>query len=134
MKSRRRQRGQVMLIILGALFLGAGAGTGIFASGKSIESLRKEVGKMQLDEPRREHVHELLDQWEAIAEPAHQEFDEYGQTLLGLVAQRDASREEFQSVLGRQREELELTEAQLLPLREALRAALDEEEWKRLFQ
>ena len=134
MNARRRQHGPIMLIILGTLFLGAGAATGIFTSGKSIESLRKEVGKMQLDEPRRDRVHELLDQWEAIAEPASHGFDEYGQAVLGLVARQDASREEFQSVLNRQREELELTEGKLLPVREALRETLEEEEWNRLFQ
>lgn len=134
MSSRGRQRGQIMLIILGTLFLGAGAATGVFSSGKSIESIRKEVGRMELGAARQDRVFELLDQWEEIAEPAHHGFDDYGQTLLNLVARQDATEADFQAVLKRQRDELRGSEGQLLPVREALRETLDEDEWRRLFQ
>jgi hypothetical protein len=134
MSVRSRQRGQIMLIILGTLFLGAGAATGVFTSGKSIESIRKEVGRMQLGATRRDRVFGLLDQWEAIAEPAHRGFDEYGKALLDLVTRQDATAADFQSVLKRQRDELKQSEGQLLPVREALRGTLDEDEWRRLFQ
>lgn len=134
MSLRGRQHGQIMLIILGTLFLGAGAATGVFTSGKSIDSIRKEVGRMHLEVARRERVYELLDRWEEIAEPAHRGFDEYGQALLDLVARHDATAADFQAVLKRQRDELKQSEGQLLPLRGALRETLNEDEWKRLFQ
>jgi len=134
MRSRGRQRGQIMLIILGTLFLGAGAATGVFSTGKSIESIRKEVGRMRLDEARQERVYDLLDRWEGIAEPAHSGFDEYGQALLDLVARQDATAADFQAVLERQRDELKRSEGQLLPVREALRETLDEDQWRQLFQ
>jgi len=131
---RGRQRGQIMLIILGTLFLGAGAATGVFSSGKSIESIRKEVGRMHLEAARQERVYDLLDRWEEIAEPAQRGFEEYGQALLDLVARQDATAADFQAVLGRQRDELKRSEGQLLPVREALRETLSEDEWRRLFQ
>ena len=134
MSPRGRQRGQIMLIILGTLFLGAGAATGVFTSGKSIGSIRKEVGRMHLEAARQERVYDLLDRWEEIAEPAQRGFEEYGQALLDLVARQDATAADFQAVLGRQRDELKRSEGQLLPVREALRETLSEDEWRRLFQ
>lgn len=134
MRTGARQHGQIMLIILGSLFLGAGAATGVFTTGKSIESLRKDVAHMQLEESRRGRVLELLAQWKKIAEPAQQGFEKYGQVLLTLMTRQDATADDFRAVLERQREELKRAEEQLLPLRDALRDTLEEDEWDRLFR
>jgi hypothetical protein len=65
-KLRQRQRGQLMLIILGTLFLGSGVATGVFVSGKSIKSIRKEVSALQLEAERQAQVYRVLEQWEAM--------------------------------------------------------------------
>jgi hypothetical protein len=134
MNRRSHQRGQIMLIILGTLFLGAGAATGVFTSGKSIESMRKDVRGLQLDAIRQQRIYDLLDRWEDIADPAAQGFEAYGESLLALMRRQNASREEFEAVLGRQRSELAEAERRLLPLRDEMRAALTEEQWNQLFR
>ena len=134
MNLRNRQLGQIMWIILGMLFLGGGAATGVFSTGKSIDSIRKDVKALRLEGARQEHVHALLDRWKEIAEPAGEDFNEYGQLLLDLITRQDASEQDFSAVLARQRGELQQSEDLLLPLRDELRAALEKEEWDRLFQ
>jgi hypothetical protein len=134
MKQRARQRGQIMLIILGTLFVGAGAATGIFTSGKSIQSIRKEIKGLGLDAVRKEQAYGLVDRWEAIADPELQGYQAYAQRLRELMQEQDASRTDFSAVLDRQRAQLEAAEGQLLPLREELRSLLSEDEWNGLFR
>ena len=134
MNLRNRQFGQIMWILLGTLFLGGGVATGVFSAGKSIDSIRKEVKALRLEEGRQDHIYALLDRWKAIAEPAGKDFGDYGQEVLDLVARQDASKQDFDAVLARQRDELQQSEDLLLPLRDELRAALDKEEWDHLFQ
>jgi hypothetical protein len=134
MNLRTRQLGQIMWIILGTLFLGGGAATGVFSAGKSIDSIRKDVKALRLEGARQEQVYALLNRWEAIAGPAGEDFNEYGQVLLDLITRQDASKQDFNAVLERQREELKQSEDLLLPLRDELRSALDKEEWDGLFR
>jgi len=123
-----------MLIILGTLFLGSGVATGVFTSGKSIKSLRKEVKSLQIEDPRQDQVLAILDRWEAIARPAGEEYGRYGTALMELMRRQNASQADFGEVLERQRGELQGTESKLLPLRDELRALLDENEWNQLFR
>jgi hypothetical protein len=127
-KLRQRQRGQLMLIILGTLFLGSGVATGVFVSGKSIKSIRKEVSALQLEAERQAQVYRVLEQWEAIAEPATDELRGYARELMDLISGHD------QQLMLRQREEFREAEDRLLPLREELRATLDKDEWDQLFR
>lgn len=123
-----------MLIVLGTLFLGSGVATGVFTSGKSIKSLRKEVRSLQIEDSRRQQVLETFDRWEAIARPAGEDFGRYGKALIELMRRQDSSQADFEEVLQRQRDELQSTESELLPLRDEMRALLDEKEWNQLFR
>lgn len=134
MNLRRRQGGQVMLIILGSLIFGGGAAVGTFVSGKSVQSLRKDVQNMQLDETRRNAVLGLFDRWEAISEPALEDFEDYGEALLELMRQQQASPDPFRKLMDRQRESARIAEDEMLPLRDQLRATLTRSEWDRLFR
>jgi hypothetical protein len=133
MRHRRFQRGQIMLIILGSLLLGGGAAIGTFASGKSVKSLRKDVQKMQIEETRRNEVLRLFDRWEAVSGPALEDFEAYGQAMLELMRQQQASTEQFRDLMDRQRDSARDAEDRLLPLRDELRATLTRAEWDRLF-
>lgn len=101
MKLRNRQLGQIMWIILGALFLGGGAATGLFTVGKSIDSIRKEVQELKLEGGKQDHVYALLDRWKAIAEPTEKDFSEYGQVVLDLVMRQDTSEQDFDALMAR---------------------------------
>ena len=134
MKQHRHQRGQIMLIILGSLFLGGGAVTGAFATGRSVKSLRMEVRQLDIGASRRDEVLRLVDRWEAISGPAVRDFEDYGQALLALLRERQASPAEFRDLMERQRQSTRRAEDRLLPLRDELRAALTRSEWDRLFR
>ena len=123
-----------MLIVLGTLFLGGGATSGVFVSGKTIDSMRREVKALRLETHRQEVVYALLDRWQAIADPASDDMAGYAQALMDLVRQHDATRGDFQEVLERQRVAFGEAERELLPLRDELRATLSRDEWQRLFQ
>jgi hypothetical protein len=129
-----RQRGQVLLIVLGSLLFGAGTATGIFTTGKSLESIRKDVKSLRLDASRQDRVYAVLDRWEAISGPAVEDFDAYGESLLNLMRQQTATREDFDLLLEGQREKLQSAEEQVLPLRDELRAAVTQDEWNQLFR
>jgi len=133
MKQRRHQRGQVMLIILGSLFLGGGAVTGAFATGQSLKSIRKEVRHLDIAASRRDGVLDLVDRWEAISGPAVEDFEDYGQALLALLRDQQASPSQFHDLMERQRQSARAAEERLLPLRDELRAALTRSEWDQLF-
>ena len=134
MKQRGHQRGQVMLIILGSLFLGSGAVTGTFATGKSIKSLKKDVQRLEIGETRRAQVLDLFDRWDAISEPAVKDFEVYGRSLVKLLRPQQASSEQFHDLMERHRGSTRDAEARLLPLRDELRATLSRDEWDRLFR
>lgn len=134
MKQRRQQRGQIMLIILGSLFLGSGAATGTFATGQSTQSLRKAVGQLALPTARRDEVLGLFDRWEAVSGEAVGDFEDYGQALLKLLREQTASPAEFHELMERQRVSARDAEDRLLPLRDEFRAALTRSEWDRLFR
>jgi len=123
-----------MLIVLGTLFLGGGAATGVFVSGKTIDSIRREVKTLRLDTGRKEEVYALLDRWQEIADPASDHLAENARELMDLVRQHDATRADFQQVLERQRVAFTEAEGELLPLRDRLRETLSRDEWNRLFQ
>lgn len=134
MRHPRRQRGQVMLIILGSLFLGGGAAAGAFVTDKSLKSLRKEVQHLQIGEARREQVLALFERWEAISGPAVENFEDYGEALQKLMRRQQASPAEFREVMERQRASARDAEDRLLPLRDEMRAVLDRSEWDQLFR
>lgn len=133
MKLRRRQRGQIMLIILGSLFLGGGAVTGAFATGQSLKSLRKEAQQLDIGTARRDEVLALIDRWEAVSAPAVKDFEDYGRALLALLREQQASPPDFHDLMERQRQSARAAEERLLPLRDELRATLTRSEWDRLF-
>lgn len=134
MNLRKRQSGQLMLIVLGTLFLGGGAATGVFVSGKTIDSIRRDVKALRLDTHRQEEVFALLDRWATIADSTSDDLPEYASALMDLVRQHDATHADFQEALERQRVAFREAEGELLPLRDQLRATLSREEWNRLFQ
>lgn len=133
MKQRRHQRGQIMLIILGSLFLGGGAVTGAFATGQPLKSLRKEVQQLDIGSDRSDEVLALFDRWEAISGPAVKDFEDYGQALLALLREQQSSPARFHDLMERQRASTREAEDRLLPLRDELRATLTRPEWDRLF-
>lgn len=134
MNLHKRQSGQLMLIVLGTLFLGGGTATGVFVSGKTIDSIRRDVKAIRLDTHRQEEVIALLDHWVAIADSASDALPEYASALMDLVRRQDATRVDFQRVLERQRVAFREAEGELLPLRDQLRTTLSRDEWNRLFQ
>jgi len=134
MNLHKRQSGQLMLIILGTLFLGGGTATGVFVSGKTIDSIRRDVKALRLDAHRQEEVFALLDRWTAIADSASDDLPEYASALMDLVGRHDATHADFQQVFERQRVAFREAEGELLPLRDRLRATLSRDEWNRLFQ
>jgi len=134
MNLHKRQSGQLMLIVLGTLFLGGGTATGVFVSGKTIDSIRRDVKAIRLDAHRQEEVIALLDHWVAIADSASDALPEYASALMDLVRRQDATRVDFQRVLERQRVAFREAEGELLPLRDQLRTTLSRDEWNRLFQ
>lgn len=129
-----RQRGQIMLIFLGTLFLGSGVVTGVFTSGKSIKSMRQEARAMHLESDRRERVLMILDAWEEIAEPAGKSYVKFGKELVDLVRKHSTTPAEFQTLLDQERADLQDNQDRLLPLRDELRATLSEDEWNRLLK
>lgn len=122
-----------MLIILGSLFIGGSAVTGVFATGQSFKSLREEVRQLDIGASRREEVLGLFERWEAISGPAVKDFEDYGQALLALLREQQAPPAEFHDLMEHERQSAREAEDRLLPLRDKLRAALTRPEWDRLF-
>lgn len=128
-----RQRGQVLILLLGGLFLGGGIAAGLLTTGQPLKDIEKRAKALPLDEVREQRVLELMDAWKDVSKPAWKTRGEPADEIVRLVGERSATREQFLAEFDRLRAAMDAAHEQVLPIREQLRDTLSRDEWNALF-
>ena len=129
----RRQHGQVLVILLGALFLGGGVATGVITTGMSLKDLDKRIKDLDLSEAREEEARDFVSQWEDVTRSALKQREDRIDRILELLGDKATSDAELHAAFGDLHAEGDETLANVLSLRDELRTLLSEGEWNRLF-
>ena len=134
MNTLRKQRGQVLVILVGALFLGgAGMAAGVMASGDSLKQIEKSIKSLKLDDAREDQALDVLKRWKKAAKPVHKAHSKTSDELMDLLKDQYTSAEALAEVFTEQAERTASAEVQVVAFRDELRSILSEAEWNRVF-
>lgn len=131
---RTAQKGQVLIILLGALFLGGSAATiQTMATGKSIDTLESDVKRVVKDPGRAQEVLKILEQWKTDGTVFWKAQDYHQEALHALVARHDATREEFAALEASiDSVDARYTEA-FMNIRASIHENMTRQEWQAVF-
>jgi hypothetical protein len=133
MKAIRRQQGQVLIIIFGAILLGGGLAAGALSSGTALKAMKKEIKALELDENREEQALDILDRWKKAVKPVMKTHSKRSDEVIKLLDEQHTSSAALTGLLSRQTIEMQDAEDQVLMIRDELRTVLRKDEWQRLF-
>jgi hypothetical protein len=133
MNGLQRQRGQVLVIIVGTLFLGGSLSAGIISSGKALKAMKSDIEALQLDEPREDRALDVIKRWKAAAKPVLKTHAKQSDEILELLMDQYTTAEALTVKFSAQNENNANADSQVLALREELRSILSKEEWNRVF-
>ena len=134
MNTFRKQHGQVLVILVGALFLGgAGIAAGVMASGDSLKQLEKSIKSLELDDAREDQALDVMKRWKKAAKPVHKAHSKTADELMDLLKDQYTSAEALTEVFSEQADRTATAEVQVVAFRDELRSILNEAEWNRVF-
>jgi hypothetical protein len=134
MNTIRRQRGQVLVIIVGTLFLGgAGLATGVISSGDSLKARKKSIKVLNLDDARQDQALDVLKRWKKTAKPVWKMHLKKGDEILDLLEDQYTTEVELRELFAEQADNTADANVQVEGLRDELRAILSQNEWDRVF-
>ena len=134
MTLQTNQRGQVLIILVGMLFLGgATLAAGVFGTGKSLDDVEKAVNKQVADESRRNAAGKVIGLWSSDVNGFLEQSKDRQEALARLMRRHDATRPEFTAFLSAQASANDEVEQHVLDYRFALKQQLTREEWGRVF-
>lgn len=134
--SRSRQGGQALILIfLGSLLLGgSSAGFGLIQGGRSVHDLQKDVKTLIPQEDRRRRIDAILDRWQDQAKSFDRSRSRFGKDFFALMHRHDASRPEFDRLIGEVDSVNSESRRTLLDLRHELRDSMTADEWRAVFR
>ena len=131
----RARRGQVLILIVGSLFLGGGAGlvAGALLAGRSLGEVSMSVSANVADGTRRAGAKQVLKDWEHDTQRDLERFQEAAEGLENLLRSRATTRAELDAELARLDGDVEAGVRRGLARREELRELLTDDEWRVVF-
>jgi hypothetical protein len=136
MRIPKRQRGQVLIIILvttlligGSVGLMAGGGIG----GRPVSELRDEVATIVTDPARRDQIDAVLKGMDAQGKDIVRRHAAGAKSWLELLERHDAVQGDFDALAARLDDDNRPGRTALVDLRYKLRALMSEAEWQQLF-
>jgi hypothetical protein len=132
--SGRRQRGQTLILIfLGAVLFGAGAGAGGMFGGASLATLREHVREAMTDQDQRARVDRTLDRVAAAMKRYEADRGQFEADVFAQLARHDATPAELQPLVARGDELHQRIRGEFLDLRFELRDQLTPAQWHAVF-
>lgn len=131
---RSAQKGQVLVILLGTMFLGGSVATiQTMATGKSIDTLQSDVKRVVKDPGRAKGVLKILEQWKAEGTAFWKAQESHQEAIRALFERHDATREEFETL----RTSIGSVDAQytekFMNIRASIHENMTREEWQAVF-
>jgi hypothetical protein len=134
MNTIRRQRGQVLVIIVGTLFLGgAGLATGVLSSGDTLKSMKKNIKALNLADSREDQALDVLKRWKKAAKPVWKAHSKKGDEILDLLEDQYTTEIELRELFAEQADNTADATVQVEGNRDDQRANLSKNEWDRVF-
>lgn len=131
---RSSSRGQVLIILIGVLFLGGGGlMAGLFAYGASIKELKSRVKHVVVDEARARAAMEQLAAYEKQMDRVQKHASGAQKEVLALFKRQDARSEEFAAAFARVDAATAGVDVEFLAVRHELKTHLRPEEWAKIF-
>jgi hypothetical protein len=130
----RRQRGQVLVILVGTLFLGgAGLAAGVMSSGSTLKQLKKDIKALELTDAREDQALDVLKRWNKAVKPVAKEHRKHAKELLKMMKEQLTTADALAAEFAAQNNNTLDAGVQVAALRDELRAILSKSEWDRVF-
>lgn len=130
MRRLSSRSGQVLIILLGALFLGGGAASVlVFVQGHSPKEMREAVKKVVSDDKRRDAALTIIEDWEKRNKEQEKELNKERAELVKIMKRHDAKREEADLVAAKLDQSMLAMDRSFLEMRFGVKDQLTKEEW-----
>jgi glyoxylase-like metal-dependent hydrolase (beta-lactamase superfamily II) len=134
MNTIRRQRGQVLVIIVGTLFLGGtGLATGVLSSGDTLKDMTKNIKALNLADARQDQALDVLKRWKKTLKPVWKAHSKKGDEILDLLEDQYTTEVELRELFAEQADNTADANVQVEGIRDELRAILNKDEWDGVF-
>ena len=133
MKRISNQSGQVLIILLSAIFLGGATTTTTFIEGHSAKDVKKAVKKVVADDSRKDEILELIDTWNKEKKKHDKEVKKGRKSILKIMERYDWTREELQQASSRLDEAIQKIDRNYLDLRFNLKEKITRDEWNAIY-
>jgi hypothetical protein len=134
MNTIRNQRGQVLVIIIGTLFLGgAGLATGVLSSGETLKAMKKDIKALNLDDAREDQALDVLKRWNKAAKPVWKAHSKKSDEILDLLKDQHTTDVVLRELFAEQADNTANANVQVAGIRDELRAILSKSEWDSVF-
>ena len=133
MSAFRSQRGQVLIIVFGAIFLGGGLAAGVLSSGTTLKAMKKDIKALELEKGRRDRALDILSQWEKAVKPVWKVHSRSNDELVKLMRTQYTTRDALDNQFAAQGDSMSAAEEQVLVFRDELRSVLSKSEWDKVF-
>lgn len=130
----RAQRGQVLILLIGFMFLGAGgAGSLLILGGKTPKEVAKQLATLEPDATRRERADNVLAYIKQEAERLDSARSRLEKDTLQALRRHDTTLEEFRALSARADALNADSSKTLIDLRFMLRRQLSDSQWSAIF-
>lgn len=133
MKESMTQRGQILIILLGSMFLGGAASVTTFVAGSSTKDVKKAIKKVIADETRREDIVSLLTEWDKKKKKTRKQVEKEQKALLKVLTSYDGTRQTMQQAAEILNDSIDDEDRVFLDLKYSMREKFTKEEWDRFW-
>jgi uncharacterized membrane protein YgaE (UPF0421/DUF939 family) len=130
MRRLSSQSGQILILLLGALFLGGGAASVVaFVHGQSPKEMKEAVKKVVSDDKPRDAALTIIEDWEKGKKEQEKEFQKERAQLVKIMKRHDAKREEADLAAVKLDESIRAMDRSFLDMRFGVKNQLTKKEW-----
>lgn len=129
MKNSVKQRGQILIILLGSMFLGGAASVTTFVEGSSTKDVKKAIKKIVPDEARKDEIISLIKQWDKKKKKTRKQVQKEQKALLKVLTSDDGARQGIQQAAVILNESIDNEDMIFLDLKYSMREKMTKEEW-----
>ena len=128
-----KQRGQILIILFGSMFLGGAASVTTFVEGSSTKDVKKAIKKIVPDETRKDEILTLIKQWDKQHKKTRKQVKKEQKALLKVLTNYDGSRDQMQHAADILNESIDDEDKVFLDLKYSMREKLTKEEWEQFW-
>jgi hypothetical protein len=133
MNNSVKQRGQILIILFGSMFLGGAASVTTFVEGSSTKDVKKAIKNIVPDEDRKDEIISLIKQWDKQKKKTRKQVKKEQKALLNILTSHDGSRQAMQQAAVILNESIDNEDKDFLDLKYRMREKMTKEEWEQFW-